>query len=238
MSDRECIMFQGILQYIYPSSCVLCAAATNQQAICPDCSAELVLNIRACSRCALPVSIQQPDALCGDCLQQSPANDRAWSPFLYAQPLEWMIQQLKFSSRLSFATTLAQLAIPYLPQIKHKPDCIIPVPLHPKRLRSRGFNQALALALPIARALQVPVDTHSCRRLIHTSAQSGLDAKQRRKNIRHAFAFDNARAYEYVVLFDDVITTGSTMTELAKLLKREGVQRVDVWSLARAEKFA
>ena len=238
MSDRECIMFQGILQTIYPSSCVLCATATDDQAICLDCSAELVLNTMACSRCALPIPIQQPDALCGDCLQQLPGHDRAWSPFLYAQPLEWMIQQLKFSSRLSFARLLAQLAIPHLPSLEHKPDCIIPVPLHAKRLRSRGFNQAQALAAPIAQTLQLPVDTRSCRRLVHTSAQSGLDAKQRRKNIKNAFEFNNTKAYDYVVLFDDVITTGSTMAELVKLLKRDGVQRVDVWSLARADKLA
>ncbi|MDH5483675.1 MAG: ComF family protein [Gammaproteobacteria bacterium] len=230
-------MLKRILQRIYPQNCVLCGASSASEAgLCVDCQADLLANPTACARCALPLAAASRHLLCGQCLQKGPVFDAAWSPFIYAQPLEWMIHQLKFNGRLLYAKWLAELACKQLPQLDEIPDCILPVPLHPSRLRARGFNQALELARPLARALSLPLDSRHCRRLIHTSPQTGMDAKQRRKNIRGAFSFENPAAYDYVVVFDDVITTGSTVSELARVIKREGVRRVDVWSLARADK--
>jgi ComF family protein len=190
----------------------------------------------ACSRCALPLTAASNHLICGQCLQKAPVFDAAWSPFIYAQPLEWMIHQLKFNAKLMYAKLLAELACDYLPQLDEMPDCILPVPLHSSRLRTRGFNQALELARPLAAALSVPLETKGCRRLLHTAPQTGMDARHRRKNIKGAFSFENSAGYDYVVVFDDVITTGSTVSELVRVIKRTGVRRVDVWSLARAEK--
>jgi ComF family protein len=113
------------------------------------------------------------------------------------------------------------------------PDVIMPVPLHPSRLRERGFNQALELAKPIGREFDIPIDTKSCKRIKATATQSTLDKKIRIKNMRGAFEIVQPLDCKHLVLIDDVVTTGTTVNELAKILKANGVQRVDVWALAR-----
>lgn len=227
-------MFAGISKILYPPSCLLCGAATSH-GLCADCAAELPGNHCACTRCALPL-FDTEQGMCGRCLKKAPVYDGAWSPFVYAQPIEWMIARLKFNARLRLANVLADLMLQRLPVPAAKPDCIMPVPLHNQRLRQRGFNQSVELAKPLARALNVPLDVSSCRRLRATPPQTGMSALQRRRNLRGAFDFQNRRCYRYVVLFDDVMTTGATLNELAGLLKRNGVQRVEVWSLARAQR--
>ena len=230
-------MLTRIIDTIYPPTCILCGQhAQSTRDLCEACESDFRVNHNACVRCALPLPFHLSAAICGECLHSPPHQHSSWSAFIYAQPLEWMIQQLKFNSKIAFGRLLGQLAIPFLPALDAPPDCIIPVPLHPKRQRQRGYNQAYELLRPLARHLNIKIDSQSCRRQKYTSAQSDLDAKQRRKNIRNAFSFDNSRQYQYVIVFDDVITTGSTITELVKAIKKQGVTRVDVWSLARVGK--
>ncbi len=115
------------------------------------------------------------------------------------------------------------------------PAALLCVPLHESRLRERGYNQALELAKPLARALHLPLHPHALRRIRSTQAQSGLDARARRRNLRGAFEIDPAQTLPtHVALLDDVMTTGSTLRECARVLRKAGVQRVDVWALARA----
>jgi ComF family protein len=113
------------------------------------------------------------------------------------------------------------------------PDLILPVPLHRQRLRVRGFNQSLEIARPIGRHFGIPVTSRLCRRVRATPAQTGLDRKTRRKNLRQAFQLNGGVQGQAIALLDDVVTTGSTVTELARLLKRSGASRVDVWAVAR-----
>lgn len=227
-------MFARISRLFYPSSCLLCGAPSSS-GLCTACTAELPVNSCACIRCALPLYGTERE-ICGRCLKKRPAFDAAWSPFIYAQPLEWMISQLKFSAKLLQANVLAELMLNHLPVMSGLPDCIMPVPLHAQRLRQRGFNQSVELARPLARALNVHLDVSSCRRLRATPSQTGMTAIQRRRNLHGAFEFPNDQNYSHVVLFDDVMTTGATLNELARLLKRHGVQQVEVWSLARAQR--
>lgn len=227
-------MFARIGRLFYPSSCVLCGNSSTG-GLCAACADELPENTCACVRCALPL-FDSERQVCGRCLTRLPAFDAAWSPFIYAQPLEWMISQLKFNAKLLQANVLSELMLQRLPEAAGKPDCIMPVPLHRQRLRQRGFNQSIELARPLSRALDVPLDVTSCRRLRATPPQTGMTAKQRRRNLRGAFEFPNDQNYKHVVLFDDVMTTGATLNELAGLLRRHGVQRVEVWSLARAQR--
>lgn len=230
-------MLTRIINTIYPPTCVLCGIhSRSARDLCDGCESDFISNQIACGSCALPLPFDLAGAICGECLQSPPLQHQAWSAFVYAQPLEWMIQQLKFNGKVAFGGLLGQLAIPFLPMLEEVPDCIIPVPLHPKRQQQRGYNQAYELVKPLARKLNTPIDTKSCSRQKHTSAQSDLDAKQRKKNIRNAFQFKNTRQYNYVIVFDDVITTGSTIAELVKIIKKQGVERVDVWSLARVGK--
>ena len=147
-----------------------------------------------------------------------------------------MIPQLKFNAKLAQVKVLANLMVLRKPVLTTLPDCIMPVPLHRQRLRQRGFNQAVELARPLARELNLPLDLSSCFRVRATLPQTGMKAAQRRRNLRGVFQFSNDKNYRYVVLFDDVMTTGATLNEIAQLLKRNGVQRVEVWSLARAQR--
>lgn len=230
-------MLTRIIDAIYPPTCVLCGIhSRSTRDLCEGCESDFISNQNACASCALPLPFDLAGAICGECLQSPPLQHQAWSAFVYAQPLEWMIQQLKFNAKMAFGNLLGQLAIPFLPVLDEMPDCIIPVPLHPKRQRQRGYNQAYELVKPLARHLNIPIDNKSCRRQKHTSAQSDLDAKHRKKNIRNAFQFENTSRYNHVIVFDDVITTGSTISELVKEIKRQEVKRVDVWSLARVGK--
>ncbi len=116
---------------------------------------------------------------------------------------------------------------------QNKPDWIIPVPLHKDRLKERGYNQALEIARPIAKKMYIPLQTTCCTRILPTLAQASTTAEIRRKNMQHAFVVNPLFQAEYVAIVDDVLTTGSTVGELARVLKKSGVKRVDVWSCAR-----
>jgi len=108
------------------------------------------------------------------------------------------------------------------------------VPLHKKRLRKRGFNQALEIARPIAKTLNIPMEKYAIKRAKQTEAQSLLNAAERKKNLRHSFSLIKPITAKHVVIIDDVVTTGATVFELADLLKKSGVERVGVWAVARA----
>lgn len=115
------------------------------------------------------------------------------------------------------------------------PECIIPMPLHQKRLVERGFNQAVEISKIISKKIHVPIDYSLCHRTKYTPFQSGLSAKQRKLNLKNAFNISNTKSYQHVAIFDDVVTTGTSVDELAKKLKLSGVKIVEVWALARTE---
>jgi ComF family protein len=172
-------------------------------------------------------------ALCGACQRKPPPWDAAWAPFRYGWPLDRLEARYKFGRDLAGGRTLAELwrraPAPALPLL------ILPVPLHRARLRQRGYNQALELARPLGRALGVPVRHDALLRSRATAAQTELDASSRRRNVRGAFVLSGGAALPpHVALLDDVMTTGATLAECTRVLKRAGVARVDVWALARA----
>ncbi len=239
-----------LMDFFYPPRCQLCASynmlnrghLTSQ--LCNACAADIVINHSACKRCALPLPqpsapVHKPAVTCAQCIQQPPDYDSCWSPFIYTQPLEWMIQQLKFNAKLDFAPLLSNLITQHLPaRLETRPDVIIPMPLHSKRLKQRGFNQSHLLIKPVANTLNIPLDLNSAIRNRDTQHQTGKNARQRKQNIKGAFDYSHQKKYRHIVIFDDVVTTGSTVSELTKTFKRAGVERVDVWCLARAEKFS
>ena len=155
---------------------------------------------------------------------------------MYASPLKELIGHLKFHGNLSYAPLLAQTFVGALKHRKNNlPECIIPVPLHQQRLRERGFNQALELARIVAKQLHIPVDYTLCQRNKATPFQSGLSAKQRKQNLKGAFSVGNTQSYKHVAIFDDVVTTGTTVNELAKQLRQSGVETIEVWAIARTQ---
>ncbi|HQV48604.1 MAG TPA: ComF family protein [Dokdonella sp.] len=225
----------SLLDIALPARCLLCAApALGTLDLCAACLADLPRNHACCRRCALP--LVHAAELCGECLRREPPFASAWAPFCYAHPLDLLEARFKFQRDLAAGRLLASLMVDaasrFLPPL---PAALLCVPLHESRLRERGYNQALELAKPLARALHLPLHPHALRRIRSTQAQSGLDARARRRNLRGAFEVDPAQTLPtHVALLDDVMTTGSTLRECARVLRKAGVQRVDVWALARA----
>jgi ComF family protein len=178
--------------------------------------------------------LPSPAALCGACQRKPPPWDAAWAPFRYGWPLDRLEARYKFGRELAAGRTLAALWRRVPPPVA-RPALILPVPLHRARLRQRGYNQALELAKPLARVMGVPLRHDVLQRSRRTEAQTELDAVGRRRNVRGAFALRPGLAPPaHVAILDDVMTTGATLAECARLLKRMGVPRVDVWALARA----
>jgi ComF family protein len=224
----------GALQrFILPHHCLLCGAAGEDGLdLCRECARELPRNRTCCARCALP--LPEPAAQCGQCQRRPPPWDAAWVPFRYAWPLDRLESRFKFSANLAAGRVLASLWLrePLPPAL---PAWIVPVPLHLARLRQRGYNQALELARPLAKRLGPALRCDGLLRQRATAAQTELGAVQRRRNVRGSFAVHDKVAWpDHVALLDDVMTTGATLAECARMLKRAGVQRVDVWALARA----
>lgn len=153
----------------------------------------------------------------------------------YAWPADHLIQKLKFNAQLHLARLLGEhLAEHVARHVTQPPQVILPVPLHRTRLRARGFNQALELARPIARRLGIALDYRSGARVRATAAQSLLPAAQRRRNIKGAFQVTQPLAARHVAIVDDVMTTGHTVEEFASTLRKAGVEKIEVWVLARA----
>jgi ComF family protein len=221
---------------LYPPCCLLCGAIGDQDRdLCADCAQDLPNNRHACPRCALLLPPGSPaGALCGVCTRKAPAFDFCYAALQYDDNTGFLISGLKFHHKLNHARLLSQLLIDHLERQRAPlPDLILPVPLHRQRLRERGYNQALEIARPIGRHFGLPVEPRLCRRVRATPAQTGLDRKTRRKNLRQAFQLSGEVEGQAIALLDDVVTTGSTVAELAKLLKRSGASRVDVWAVAR-----
>ncbi|RDI96914.1 ComF family protein [Dyella solisilvae] len=220
-------------RFVLPLHCLLCGAPGDDGLdLCRDCAAELPRNRSCCARCALPLA--EPAALCGQCQRRTPPWDAAWAPFRYAWPLDRLESRFKFGADLAAGRVLSTLwwrePLPLaLPQL------IVPVPLHRQRLRERGYNQALELARALARGWRLPLRHDVLQRIRQTDAQTELGAIARRRNVRGAFAVrDGIALPPHVALLDDVFTTGATLAECVRALKRAGVARVDVWALARA----
>lgn len=226
-------LVDDVMDAALPSRCLLCSARGHGRlSLCAACAAEMPRNEVCCTRCALPLAA--PAALCGHCQKHAPPWDAAWVPFRYEWPLAPLEARFKFGADLAAGRTLSALWADALPPTE-LPQAVVPVPLHHSRLRRRGYNQALELARPVAQYLGVPLRRDALRRVRATGAQTDLNAIQRRRNVRGAFAVSAAdRLPAHVAVLDDVFTTGATLGECARVLKRAGVTRVDVWALARA----
>jgi ComF family protein len=208
----------------------MCGAASHDGLCCAACDADLPrLTLDHCPVCALPTP---SGSICGQCLSQPPAFDHTFAAFSYSFPLDKLVQALKYGDRLILVNFLAKAVTQ---RIRALPDCIVAMPLHPVRLRERGFNQSLLLARSIAGDLQIPLLAAACERVRNTPPQSALPWKERDKNMRQAFtcnASDDVRG-KHVAIVDDVMTTGASMGELARSLKKAGAREVSAWVVAR-----
>lgn len=227
---------ERLLQLLYPPTCILCGApGRSDMDLCAGCFDELPWNQHHCEHCALPLPIALPEGiLCGQCQRHPPIYALCRTAFRYEGPLPALISGLKFHQRLHLARVLGQcLATAIRDQIADFPSVLIPVPLHVRRLRERGYNQAAEIARQVGRDLDIPLDESSCLRIGASAPQAGLEKAERRRNVRGVFALRRPPAVDHVAIVDDVVTTGSTVSELTKVLLKAGVQRVDILAVAR-----
>lgn len=241
------------LPALWPAHCLVCRepcrAGGSAADLCPACRDALPWNRSACARCALPMPA--PTAACGRCLRRPPPLTAVHAAFVYGPPLDRLLPRLKFHDDLAAGRLLAALMAESLvgrcagaavdtlsiaPAVAQEPwpQAVIPLPLHRRRLRQRGYDQALELARPLAHALGLPLRPDLLRRVRETAPQSRLDAPARRKNLRGAFVAASPRSpLSHVALIDDVMTTGATLHAAADALRRAGIARVDAWVCAR-----
>lgn len=229
---NDCSNFaQSRLPALLPAACELCGAASGKRAVCAACAAGLPTLPAACPICALP---QPAGAVCGTCLAHPPPFAATLAPWVYAEPVDLLIQAFKFQGRLALAGFLAEgLHHAITTSAQALPELLLPLPLAPGRQRERGYNQAQELARQLARRLQLPLAERAVIRVGVGVPQSSLPWKERARNIRHAFRVQGEVAGRHVAVVDDVMTTGATLTEMAKVLREAGAARVSNWVLAR-----
>jgi len=208
--------------------CLLCGTASCNGAWCGPCDDAMpYLATPHCPVCALPTL---NGATCGRCLEYVPQFDRTVAVFAYAFPLDKMVQALKFNEQLMLVHLLANKLAQ---RVEIHPDCIVAMPLHPARLRERGFNQSLELARQIARSLNIPLLNYACQRVRDTPPQSALPWKERGKNMRKAFTCTEDLSGKHVAVVDDVMTSGASVNELARALRQANAREVSAWVIAR-----
>lgn len=226
----------NVQNMLYPARCILCdAAGRDGLDLCAGCRADLPWLRHACARCAAALPPGAAAAHCPACLRRPPPFTVGLAPFHYAPPVDWLIMQLKFHRRLSHARLLgALLAAQVADAHTNPPEALIPMPLHRRRWRERGYNQAAEIAAETGRHLRLPVWRDAARRVRATLPQAELPAARRRANVRGAFAAGPRVADRHVAIVDDVATTGHTTAELARTLLAVGARRVDLYCAARA----
>lgn len=227
------------LPALIPSSCALCAGAAAQ-ALCRPCRAQFfpAPAVHRCDCCALP---SQNGLRCGACLRDPPAFDATIAAADYIAPVDQLVLQLKFGTRLAlaplFGSTLLDAIVARGNSAAALPTILAPVPLSAQRLSQRGFNQALEIARPLARSLGIPLFAQLAERVRETRAQAELPLRERQHNVRAAFDLRHQSIDQipgqHIGIVDDVMTTGATLNELARILKSFGAVRVTNLVFAR-----
>jgi ComF family protein len=224
-----------------PPACLLCGQLLppgfDPQEFCTECQASMPpLGRSHCSCCSQPFPASSSQHLCATCLQRPPAFSVVHAACSYQERVKDAIHQLKYRNQVNLAEPLGKLLGKSLEaaELGFEPDCIIPVPLHPGRLKKRGYNQALEISRPLARKMQVPINNKLLQRTLKTPPQQGLTAAERRSNLRNAFIVTAATSARNILLVDDVMTTGETVRECCRVLMKNNIAEVQVAVIGRA----
>lgn len=238
-------ILRNLVDIIYPPRCHVCQnflrenRALEELSLCKACLAGFIsITPPFCPRCGRPFRAGPHDVhLCEDCMRKRPFYDATRAPYLYEGTVMEAIHRFKYGGKTYLGNTLGHLlfrfAEHWLREIEN--PLIMPVPLHPKKLSKRGFNQSLLLARHVASRTGLELDFLCLRRIRYTLPQTGLKSAERSKNVRRAFAFTGRKTLKgrTVLLVDDVATTGSTLNECARVLKRAGAEKVMCLVVAR-----
>ena len=235
--------FPKFLHTLFPATCASCDIPLWNDpipSVCQTCWTTVVpLAGPCCPHCgvpfASPVALQHsPSHECGTCRSKPPAFTQTWSLFPYQSPLKEAIISFKYRGKRSLTKPFIQAMIPALPSLPPL-DWLIPVPLHPERLREREYNQSLLLAHGLGRHLDIPLLLSCLLRVRATAPQTSLSRKERLTNLHRAFAVNDASRIkgQRILLIDDVFTTGTTLHQCAKTLRKAGSGPVYGLTLAR-----
>jgi len=222
-----------VLDFFLPRLCLFCGGVVAESAaaaVCPDCETGIEwVASPVCPCCGLIFPVPEgEDRFCGTCRAEPPPFARARAAAVYEGPVAQAVTRFKFGRQMAYLPVMQHwLQIPRCAELAADADLLIPVPLHSKRLKFRGFNQALLLARAFPEA---EVGLETLARVRYTAPQVGLNPKQRRDNVHRAFAVPRPEEVKgkKVLLVDDLYTTGATVRECARVLKRAGAKRVEV----------
>jgi len=225
-----------IQSYLFPHVCSLCGQTSALALdLCEGCLHDLQASAHVCRQCGLAIGSQAPSTLCGQCLQDPPPFHTTLAAFRYEPPLTRLIADLKFNNKHRIALLLANA---WLHEFANRevalPEALLPVPMHRRRVWSRGYNQALEIARPLSQHFHIPLLTDHVIRTRYIRPQTELDARLRKQNVKGSFQVVKELCQKHVAIVDDVVTTASTVKELSRVLSNAGVKRIDVWCVARA----
>ncbi len=224
----------GLLtQRLFAHRCPLCRVPETDGGLCRRCLDALPALGPHCRICCEPLAVPAP--ACARCLGDPPCYERVLTPCRYAPVADRLIREFKYGRRLERSVPIGKLLARHVRSAGGTlPCCLVPVPLHHERIRQRGFNQSLEIARVLAAELGVELDAACVEKTRRTVPQTALGAKRRRRNLKGAFHLRRRPRAQSVAIVDDVMTTGATAGEMAKVLARAGVAHIEVWVAARA----
>lgn len=238
-------LIKNILDFILPRECVVCFSIlrdSQKDFICDDCFNKIeIVQYPYCKVCGRPFISKEalaysPEHLCFQCREKRFHFNSARAAGVYSGILKELIHIYKFQKKRALGKLLSEIMIAHLNNRFERIDfdTIIPVPLHKKRLRVRGFDQSLLLGINIGKQIGVPVLADNLTRYRHTKPQLELKVNERFKNVRDAFRVIGKEKIKdkNILLIDDVFTTGATVNECSRILKKEGARKVDVFVLS------
>lgn len=237
-SQRQ--LLRPVANALLPQSCALCQLPSGPSPLCAGCAQDLPSlagsHDHRCTRCALPY----PAGLthCPDCARHAPSFDAALAVWAYSFPIDTLIRDFKYGHHLYLGRFFAEhlvrtLQADWAETGRRPPEIIVPMPLHANRLRTRGFNQAAEIARHVGRLLEIPCAFDALCRLHDTPPQAGLHRDERWQNLRGAFGCPQPLSTRHVLLIDDVLTTGASLSACADVLRHAGAERIDVAVIAR-----
>jgi len=233
----KCVLklFMGLrnaLNWLAPRTCLSCQQPLHDIELpcCERCYLELPFHHHYCIQCGQ--SFSGSGEHCGHCLVKPPYYDQCFCPFEYAEPISDTIIRLKYHEKPELAAPLAKLLMHEINAHRlPAPDLLIPVPMHTSRLRKRGFNQSTLLTRALSKELGIPMATNLLKKVSKTEPQAKQSLTQRQINLNGSFALQKKCSVKSVAIIDDVVTTGATAGEIAKILKKNGVDYIQVWGL-------
>jgi len=219
------------LDLLFPPVCAGCGELGSL--LCGNCTTQMPwVNDPVCQRCGR--SLLNPAVACGSCWQQTFLLQQVRASLYYREPAMGIIHKMKYDGLFALTKPLAQLMARTWPEWEYTPDIIVPIPLHKRRAKQRGFNQSALLAFHLGQQVDISVDPKGLERVRHTAPQVNLKPEQRLENVRGAFAADSQQVNgKQILLVDDVYTTGATMSAATDALLGSGAAGVSAYCLAR-----